>query len=207
MGAKTAADLYREGKITIHEAEFLLSFCNNIGPVYFCSFVIPILKIQNIPLAIIGMYGLPFLYGMFLRYTVFRNQINEEPETYMYRNESRLDLLSAMNESIKNAIGSISTLCGYMILFNLFNIIPHLFVPNILKYISPLLEITGGITLSEHINKLYILILLPFGGLSCIAQTNSFLQNTELSIKAYVCYKIILTLISAIYYFIAISYI
>ena len=55
MGAKVTADLYSRDMITQREAEFLLAFCNNIGPVYFCSFVLPILNRQLL---------LPYLLGM-----------------------------------------------------------------------------------------------------------------------------------------------
>ena len=194
MGAKVTADLLKEEKITACEARFLLSFCNNIGPVYFCTFVIPTLEIQNIRLALFGMYGLPLLYGIFLRYTFFRKELNaiysEQPD---HRVLQKASLLTALDDSIRSSIASISMLCGYMIIFNLLNILPHIFLPQMHQYIAPLLEITGGITISDNILPVYILILLPFGGLSCIAQTNSILQGTGLSIKNYIRHKLVLT--------------
>ena len=80
MGAKTIAQMLAHEKITRREGAFLLAFCNNIGPVYFCSFVLPLL---NIPLResgpyLFGMYGLPFLYGLLLRYTLFRDLSSAE---------------------------------------------------------------------------------------------------------------------------------
>ena len=38
MGAHVTAQLYERKQLTKNEAEYLLSFCNNIGPVYFVSF-------------------------------------------------------------------------------------------------------------------------------------------------------------------------
>ena len=73
MGAKVIADLYLQNKISEKEASFLLSFCNNIGPIYFMSFVLPVLGLHRKIPYIFGMYGLPFLYGIFLRYTVYKN--------------------------------------------------------------------------------------------------------------------------------------
>jgi len=65
MGAKVTADLYRNHLLSKTDAENLLFFCNNIGPIYFTSFVLPLLHINNpLPLCI-GMYGIPFLYGIF----------------------------------------------------------------------------------------------------------------------------------------------
>lgn len=201
MGAKVTADLLSENKITNHEANFLLSFCNNIGPVYFCTFVIPTLQIQNIKFAFFAMYGLPFLYGILLRYSVFRKELNTLYYGDITQDETRkADLLTALDDSVRAGISSISMLCGYMIIFNLLNIVPHLFLPQIHKYIAPFLEITGGIMNDTTISPVYILILLPFGGLSCIAQTNSILHGSNLSIKKYIWNKLILMGITGIYY-------
>jgi len=213
MGAKTAADLLNAGKINKNEAEFLLAFCNNIGPVYFFSFIIPTLQITNIPFAFAGMYGLPLLYGIVLRYTYYRNKIprnetnNYSAEQSCTKTNKSADLLKSLDESIRNGISSISMLCGYMVFFNLLNILPHFFVPKLLPFLAPLLEITGGILLSKELIPTYILLLLPFGGFSCIAQTNSMICNTQLSIQKYIIHKLILTTISAGYYLTMNSYI
>ena len=201
MGAKVTADLLNEKKITVHEADFLLSFCNNIGPVYFCTFVIPALQIQNIKITLFGMYGLPFLYGILLRYTVFRKELNALYYADINQHEiKKSNLLTALDDSIRAGISSISMLCGYMIIFNLLNIVPHLFLPQLHKYIAPMLEITGGIMNDTNLSAFYILILLPFGGLSCIAQTNSILRGSNLSFKNYIWHKLILMGITYFYY-------
>ena len=38
MGARTIAEMYERKQLSKREAEFLLAFCNNIGPVYYISF-------------------------------------------------------------------------------------------------------------------------------------------------------------------------
>lgn len=48
MGAHVAAQLCEQKQISTGEASFLLAFCNNIGPVYFLSFVLPTLFSGNI---------------------------------------------------------------------------------------------------------------------------------------------------------------
>ena len=201
MGAKVTVDLLSKKKIACHEARFLLSFCNNIGPVYFCTFVIPSLQIQNIKFALFGMYGLPFLYGILLRYTVFRKELNALYYGDIKQDKTaKSDLLTALDDSVRAGISSISMLCGYMIIFNLLNIVPHLFFPQLHKYIAPILEITGGIMNDTKLSAVYILTLLPFGGLSCIAQTNSILHGSNLSIKNYIWHKLILMGITYFYY-------
>lgn len=200
MGARVTADLLRTGKVTAREAEFLLAFCNNIGPVYFCTFVIPLLGLEHPLPYLMGMYGLPFLYGILLRRTYFKDMPSYGIQKEDTGNAAPMPLLSAVDESIKASIQSILMLCGYMILFNLLNILPHFLMPGIHKYLAPLLEITGGLSLLGRELPYYSLILLPFGGLSCIAQTNSMLTHTGLSIKKYTLHKCLLTGITILYY-------
>lgn len=200
MGARVTADLLKTGKITQKEADFLLSFCNNIGPVYFCTFVIPLLGLENLLPYLIGMYGLPLLYGFVLRRTKYKDlSCVQSVGNYISSNKAQ-PLLMAVDESIKASIQSILILCGYMILFNLLNILPHFLLPGFHKYLAPVLEITGGLSILGKELPFYSLCLLPFGGLSCIAQTNSMIADTGLSIKKYVLHKVILTFLTAFYY-------
>ena len=201
MGAKTATDLLTAGEIDMAEAEFLLSFCNNIGPIYFCSFIIPMLQLQQPIYAIVGMYGIPFFYGIILRYTYYKGVLSSNKSDNQHRIRQSASLLTSLDDSIRAGINSITVLCGYMVIFNLLNILPHIFWPNALKYIAPFLEITGGIGIIRKDSPMYILILLPFGGLSCIAQTNSMIKDANISLKKYIQHKILLTAITAGYYF------
>ena len=73
MGAKTIADLSKRNMLSAQEAEFLLAFCNNIGPVYFCGFVLPLLGRELLLPYVFGMYGIPLIYGFLLRKTLYRH--------------------------------------------------------------------------------------------------------------------------------------
>ena len=199
MGAKVTADLLKDKKITLEEADFLLCFCNNIGPIYFCSFVIPLLHITKPLPFICGMYGIPLLYGVLLRHSYYRHKFNEKNSNLETAKKST-DLLTAMDESIHASIQSILTLCGYMILFNLLNILPHFLLPGIHRFISPFLEITGGLSLLQDSYIPFSMVLLTFGGLSCMAQTHSMICDTQLSMKHYFVHKCILTGITLVYY-------
>lgn len=201
MGAKVAADLYNEDKISYEEAEFLLSFTNNIGPVYFCSFVIPLLNITRPFPYLFGMYGIPLVYGFILKKTYYRNKLNELNHTDISSAKASKDFFTALNISINDSVQKILMLCGYMIFFNLLNILPHFIIPAFHKYVSPLLEITGGLNLLNGSAFYLCLCYLMFGGLSCIAQTHSMIVNTNLSIRKYLLHKCILTLFCALYYF------
>lgn len=201
MGAKTVYDLYSRQMITKREAEYLLAFCNNIGPVYFCSFVLPLLHRRLVLPYVFGMYGVPLLYGLFLRYSFFRDMSAAGKSVRSDRCLTGTgSLLYEIDDAIQGAVQSILSLGGYMILFNLLNLIPHILNNNPAALLAPLFEITGGISMLKQRLPLYTLLLLPFGGLSCIAQTYSCIKDTPLSICSYTLHKIVLMLFTAVYY-------
>lgn len=223
MGARVVDDLYTRQMIGKREAEYLLAFCNNIGPVYFCSFVLPLLGRQLVLPYLFGMYGIPLLYGLVLRYTRFRDLDSffkprqetirptanlvacEDDSAVFCRDVSRKTssgerLLEEIDSSIQASVQSMLSLGGYMILFNLLNLVPHLLLGRPLAALSPLLEITGGLQMLGDSFPLYSLIVLSFGGLSCIAQTYSCIGGSDLSIGDYILHKIILTLLNGAFY-------
>lgn len=220
MGAKTVADLLKRDMISEKEAAYLLSFCNNIGPVYFCGFVLPLLECKLLLPYVFGMYGLPLLYGLFLRYIRY-TELSFEPVSVPHtpcRNipisiahysapgradrskSNNFQLLNELDETITSSVQSILSLGGYMILFSLLNLPFHILFGKTPTILAPIFEITGGLKLSGGQFPLYALLLLPFGGLSCIAQTYSCIKGTGLSIAEYTLHKIILSMLTALYY-------
>lgn len=223
MGARVTADLYERKLLSRREAEYLLAFCNNIGPVYFCSFVLPMLGRRLILPYFFGMYGIPLLYGAVLRSTLFR-ELPQEPQARnlppvlpagelqgcsdragsldraIRRPQRPIGLLAAVNESIQSSLESILTLGGYMILFNLLNLPVHLLLGRKPALLAPLLEITGGLSMLGSSLPLYSFLVLSFGGLSCIAQTYSCISRTDLSLGNYALHRICLTLLTGLFY-------
>ena len=115
MGANVIADSLNLGKITRKEAELLLAFCNNIGPMYVVSFVSVLCPYYPLGITLSIMYGIPFIYGLFLRYTIYKD--------IPYRNYRELTCkvlgyLESFQESLQKALISIIMLGGYMIIFN-----------------------------------------------------------------------------------------
>lgn len=215
MGARVTADAYEERLITRREAEYLLAFCNQPGPVYFCSFVLPLLKRQLTLPYLFGMYGVPLLYGFILRRTLFRNLSGHtrlpEDSPAASRELCACDrkrlfatperLLSAINASVAASVQSILLLGGYMILFNMCNLLPALLPTGRLALLTaPLLEITGGLTQLDATLPLYSLLALSFGGCSCMAQTYSCISKTDLSIWDYMLHRVIITACTGLFY-------
>lgn len=217
MGAKVTGELLERRQLTCREAEYLLAFCNNIGPVYFCSFALPLLELKLTVPYLFGMYGIPLLYGLALRSTAYRDLTasGSAPTTSAAelraaelarfgsagRNHSAFErILEAVDQSIRSSVQNILALGGYMILFNLLNLLPHVLFGHPMPILSPLLEITGGLGMLKGSLPLYSLLALSFGGLSCIAQTYSCIRSCNLSLSNYIFHKVVLTLLNAGFY-------
>ena len=203
MGAHTISMLYKQNCLSKSEAEYLLAFCNNIGPAYFMSYALPVIYGGNgIPYlrALGGMYLIPLLYGAALRFLTSHKAlpmglgVNAIPPAQTV----------SLDGIITDSLHGITRLGGSMILFNLFAV---LLLPLARYYPLPaailhcFLEISGGLkrfleltdALVSPFYTILLLTLLQFGGLSCIAQTYSSLSGTDLSIWKYILHKLILS--------------
>lgn len=205
MGARIIGELYGSGRLSKEESARLLCFCNNIGPIYFLSYVVPTLDIRHPLIPFLIMYGIPLLYGIALMRIVpiKRRTASALSDLKEDVRPDRMTLPAAIDASVVSGLIGIARLGGYMIFFNLLNIA---FVPfrhtdaALLKIYRCVLEITSGIDYSGQSLFYPILILLPFGGLSCIAQTYSMICHTDLPLKPYVLHKVIQTLLTALCY-------
>lgn len=224
MGARIIGELCAAGKLSEEEGAYLLSFCNNIGPIYFISFVMSTLSISGNIVPFLIMYGVPLFYGFTLNKissSIKTNNIKCSKMT-LHRKPSSEKLLSAaelpvpgatkyspvslpeaIDGAIMSGLKSIAALGGYMVFFNLLNImfLPFSALPDsFLSLYNCLLEITSGINRAGKDGYYMILILLPFGGMSCIAQTYSMIRHTSLSLSQYTFHKIIQAGLTAVIY-------
>ncbi len=203
MGARVAGELRRKGRLSREEAQLLLAFCNNIGPIYLLSFVVSTLSLRQPLLPFLVMYGVPLVYGLVLMrlYAVRRPFSENTVEAADCEPEG---LLSAMDSSILSGLVGIGRLGGYIVFFNLLNILfvpfTHL-PPFLLQLYNCILEITSGISRCGQAHPYLALIALPFGGFSCIAQTYGMINGTDLTIRPYLIHKLIQTALTALCYF------
>lgn len=218
MGARIVGELIESGKLTLKEGSRLLSFSNNIGPIYFLSFVVPALGIQRPLVPFCIMYGVPLVYGIFVMRavpsrtrrsgTLYRKntiaaQNIAQTSDQAFPQKKNMPLLAAIDASVVSGLTGIGKLGGYMVFFNLLNIafVPFRKLPPFLLYFyNCILEITSGIDRCGQFNPYLVLILLPLGGFSCIAQTYSMIQHTDLSIRPYLFHKLAQTALTALCY-------
>ncbi len=224
MGAKVISDLYKRNEISLKEAEYLLSFCNNIGPIYFCGYVLVTLQIEKKLPFLFGMYGIPLLYGVLRHHikNVFllpKSIYKKFPNAYAVHcasipeKQETAKLMDALDGSIISGIENITKLGGYMIFFNLFNMLPRILMQkgffSTLSYegrirftyfFSCFFEISNGVNLVNNKAPILVLTMLSFGGICCMAQTYSLIKDTPLSIVKYGLNKLLFLLLTGIYY-------
>lgn len=212
MGANIIAESLSLKKITEREASLLLSFCNNIGPVYFISFVSVLCPYYPLWITLSIMYLVPFCYGFVLRYTRYHDIpfYKNIQHTHNSHNYPILPVGSfgiSLQESLQKAIASILSLGGYMVIFTVLQLpfynsyyqLPEPYI-HILK---GLLEISSGITALQPYPQLHIIvyaILLPFCGICCLYQTYAMIQKTPLSLLSYLKHKLVQTLCTILLY-------
>lgn len=212
MGANIVAESLTYKKITLREASLLLSFCNNIGPVYFVSFVSVLCPYYPLWLTLSIMYLVPLCYGLILRYTHYR----DIPFCRSSRCTTAPNTVSpygrALQDALQKAITSILHLGGYMVIFTVlqlpfYNTYYKLPEPYI-HVLKGLLEISSGITALQPYPELYGIVyalFLPCCGLCCLYQTYAMIQNTPLSLSSYLSHKLAQTLCTIIIYGVIIS--
>ncbi len=211
MGAKVVSELYDNDKISKSEANTLLAFCNNIGPAYFVGIIIPILHecgYQNTLPFVFGMYGIPAVYGIVMGFLHTDHHASNEIKPQSAQSHS--SLAATLKKSCMDNTQALIILGGYITFTNAFRIFLD-FMPfshNSKNVLSSFLEIIGGVqaiyttTLIPAQKVFWMMTALCFGGVSCILQTSSFLEKSALSLEYYLKHKVLITLLSAIYYFV-----
>lgn len=227
LGARCAVSLYKKGRISGENAQYLMTFSNNMGPSYMLGFVLAkICPGISVLQAFFFFYGVPLLYGILLRYTLYKKALDREYRNAVAfkganhnmdaRNSEKdfntksKNLLTALPDAIGGALSQITSLGGYMILFNALRVVPHTFLnPSSGLYLltQSTLEISGGLLCIRQMipagfwQIAAVLAAFSFNGFCCHFQTFSLLQGTSLSAKKYMLHKIALCSITVLTYF------
>ncbi len=187
IGAKCTAELYRDKKISASEAESLIAYSNNCGPIY-----------------IIGAVGIGMLgsvkYGVFLYVlhilSAFFTGIVLKPYTYIKHSDIHAQAKSrCLTQCICDSVIGVLNVCGFVVFFSVVNALIEPFLklfPVGLRCISfSFLEITNGIESicsdMRYLSDKVILIAASMGwsGLSVQMQVKNIIKDLDLSMKKY----------------------
>lgn len=195
VGAKCAVDLFRSGECTKTEAERLLAFCNNSGPLFIMG-AVGIGMLQN-PQAGRILY-LSHIISALLTGLLFRfygRDIQNSRALPPSCPESVHSIGGAVGDVISTAVDTMLKVCAFVLVFSVFGaLLPQM---PLREFVYGLLEITGGIhawTESGAGGALWlpcISFFLAFSGISVLLQVSSIVTPGGLSMLPYFIGKLI----------------
>ena len=207
VGARLIALQMQDGILDYKEGQYLLSFCNNISPMFCISYgILHAIGSENILIYLFIIYGSALLFGFLSRPAERPHSTSETKK----QTSSAKNIFQLIDVCIIDSFLILIKLCGYLILFSIISHGILYFLPKhnlyLNAFITSFLEITNGLS---HIAKLpsgilrsaFGVVALSFGGLCCILQTSSVISDTTLSLRKYMIQKAIITCIALILFF------
>ena len=230
IGAKVVCDLKREKIISKIEAERLIAYTNNSGPLFILATVgVSLFSNKKIGyILLISHIASSLLVGYCFKFWKKNNLEINFKEMLFNTNNAPIkvqELGEILGNSIKQATSTLLSICGFIVLFsiilstlqtsgliNIFTNILHAFGLSkevSIALITGIIELTNGVNLSSqtfhvfpHLSILLTSFLLGFGGLSVLLQVYSIIYKENISIKPYLLGKILHGLFSIIITFI-----
>lgn len=192
VGARLITLKIKEGTLTIPEGQYLLSFCNQVSPMFCISYgILRGIGTNHIFPYLLLIYGSAILWGILTR----PEKSVKLSSTEKKQTSSSENLFQMIDVCIIDSFLILIKLCGYLILFSLFTRVLTLLLPqHFCIVITAVLEITNGISLISTLpygmyRTLLTVFALSFGGICCLFQTNTILTGSGLSFQKYCTQK------------------
>ncbi len=203
-GAKMTTELYEEGMITKNEANRLLPFCNNSGPLFVIGAVgVGMLCSRKLGILLYGVHvAAAVVVGIVFSFFA-KEETAKQPNTIL-----GVRLGNAFSDSVCRGTKTMLEVCGYLVFFSVLQV---LIKPVIIcffgqtalgDFISSFMEVTlGAKSLCEgsfSVSCLLILLsgVIGFGGVCVMLQVMGIVSRAGLSIKFYVTGKLMQMLLS-----------
>lgn len=218
VGAKVVCNLKNQKNISKAEAERLIAYTNNSGPLFILGSVgISLFGNKKVgTILLISHIVSCLIVGVIFKFWK-KDEIKFDYSCF-HKDENKLikisDLGEILGDSIKNSITTILSIGGFIVLFSviisilnssgiiniLTNTLSHFGISNDFSsaIITGLIELTNGINLSSSFynsNPLTSILLtsflLGFGGFSVLLQVYSIIEKERISIKPYIYGKLL----------------
>ena len=229
IGAKTVCNLYSQGLFTKKEAEILLAYTNNSGPL----FIIGTVGISMFGSSIIGVIllfthilasiSVGIIFGKFLKSE--KRMTNADFKKMSNKKVTFSSLGEVLSNSIISSIKTIFMIGGFVVIFSVIisilrqsgaiyifsNIFSHFFSNSefLTGILTGIIELTNGLNVVSNIhikelsvNILICAFLLGFAGLSIMFQILSIVSKEKLSIKPYIIGKVLQGILATLYTFV-----
>ncbi|MBR5793886.1 MAG: hypothetical protein IKY28_04370 [Anaerotignum sp.] len=220
MGAKITAQLYEKRLLSPQEAQHILAFSNNPGPLFLVGTIG------------VGFFDMPFFgyllllctfLGAVITGTLWRFRKKEKPShrPILSSASTEVPLTEVLSSSIADAVHTILLIGGYLILFgafsgalkqtSVFSLLSDIlfFLPfsadALQGFCSGLLEMTNGAYLLSlapedlRLRLSAVAFLVSFGGFSILGQTFSILSAVPIHKKDYFKGKLCNALFSSLF--------
>lgn len=195
IGAKTAAELYKSGRIGKSEAESLMAVSNNSGP----AFIVSVIGGAFWHDATFGLYlyisqllsGL--LSGLFVTRILFPLKSSDS----IQNEQARIPLSVRFTDAVKSAVTSIMNICGFVCTFSVIGgLLKKVFInEKLYLLLISFLEITTASETASRMGGVFGSALcafaVGFSGFSVVFQVASFAVPLGLSLKKTVISKLI----------------
>lgn len=192
VGADCVAALYTSGSCTKAEAERMLTFCNNSGPLFVMG-AVGVGMLHNPKLGAV-LYGVHILSAL-LTGLLFRRFGKGQDTTESLPPKARTESpCSAVGGAVANGVSSILKVCGFVVVFAVLTAGVPAWRGS--QFLYALLEITGGIQALLQVHELgrYLLpavsFFLAFSGVSVLLQVAGIIMPAGLSVKPYLMGKL-----------------
>lgn len=202
MGAKLISELYQHKQLSYEESCYLLTFCNNLSPMFISSFLTVSCfdAPELLPYVILIIYGTPILYAL-LTQPFFRKNTSLESCVLPPSTTFKKPDFEIIDTAIMDSFTQITKLGGYVIMFSVISgmFLSFSFSAPTLAFLTGVTEITTGInyiTVQGFSLQMRFSISTPlcvFGGLSGLMQTYSMIKNSKLPFMPYLRAKLIQT--------------
>ena len=229
VGAKIVTNFRNQNLCTKEEAERLITFTNNSGPLFILGTVgITLFYDSSIGLLLLFTHILSCItVGIIFKF--WKSKTKEKRNTDVINTNVTFNSLGeVLSKSILSAINSIIVIGGFIVLFGIIlSILQKTYIFNMLKiallpifnllnikteFIIPILtgilELTNGVVSVSSIacknltiNVIISAFLLGFGGISIMLQVLSIISKSDISIKPYILGKLLHGMLALLYTF------
>lgn len=225
IGAKVVCNLKKQKILSKAESERLIAYTNNSGPLFILGSIgIALFGNKQIGIILLASHIIASLIVGILFKNWKKNEIKINYSAFEKMNNKMIkisDLGEILGDSIKNAISTVLTIGGFVVVFSviisileesgIFNMIAN-YLKNFgiskeisVSLFSGIIELTNGVKLSSDIytynSTISILLtsfLLGFGGFSVLLQVYSIIAKEGISIKPYFYGKLLQGFISVL---------
>lgn len=195
VGAKCAADLYCKNKLSKAEAERLLAFCNNSGPMFIMG-TVGIVMYHSMRAGVL-LYAIHITSSVLTGIIYSRIHKGERHTSQNFTDCETFsepdNIFAVIGSAVSGSVNTILKVCGFVIFFAVIGAT----LPNFggSEFIYSFLEITGGInnltalSFDSALKFSLVSMFLALSGVSVLFQVGAIISEYGISIRAYITGK------------------